>query len=95
LERQSVEKSQPFTGLQSPLRFKPLILSVYRVPQMQGVGHAEALLYFKCPTTKQMRCPVNAYEKSSPAASDMTSSFHLDQTARSIKLSPQKADKEN
>ena len=39
-----------------------LIVSVYRVPQMQGVGHAGVLLYFKCPTTKQMRCPVNAYQ---------------------------------
>ena len=28
---------------------------------MQGVGCANVLLYFKCPTTKQMRCPVNAY----------------------------------
>ena len=38
-----------------------LIVSVYRVPQMQGVGCADVLLYFKRPTTKQMRCPVNAY----------------------------------
>jgi len=38
-----------------------LIVSVYRVPQMQGVGRADVLLYFKRPTTKQMRCPVNAY----------------------------------
>ena len=28
---------------------------------MQGVGRADVLLYFKCPTTRQMRCPVNAY----------------------------------
>jgi hypothetical protein len=28
---------------------------------MQGVGYADDLLYFKCPTTKQMRCTVNAY----------------------------------
>ena len=28
---------------------------------MQGVGCADVLLYFKCPTTNQMRCPVNAY----------------------------------
>ena len=28
---------------------------------MQGVGRADVLLYFKCPTTKQIRCPVNAY----------------------------------
>jgi len=29
---------------------------------MQGVGRADVLLlYFKCPTTKQMWCPVNAY----------------------------------
>ena len=45
-----------------------LIVSVYRVPQMQGVGHADVLLYFKCPTTKQMRCPVNAYSGSVDAA---------------------------
>ena len=32
------------------------------VRQMHGVGCADVLLYFKCPTTKQMRCPVNAYE---------------------------------
>jgi hypothetical protein len=30
---------------------------------MQGVGRADVLLYFKRPTTKQMRCPVNAYRK--------------------------------
>jgi hypothetical protein len=35
---------------------------VYRVPQMQGVGHADVTLWFKCPTTKQMRCPLKAYE---------------------------------
>jgi len=29
---------------------------------MQGVGRADVLLYFKCPTIKQMRCPVNTYE---------------------------------
>jgi hypothetical protein len=28
---------------------------------MQGVGRADVLLYFKCPTTKQMQCPVNVY----------------------------------
>jgi hypothetical protein len=39
-----------------------LIVNVYRVPQMQGVGRADVLLYFKCPTTKQMRCPLNAYK---------------------------------
>jgi hypothetical protein len=33
------------------------------VPQMQGVGRADVLLYFKCPTTQQMRCAVNAYLK--------------------------------
>ena len=38
-----------------------MFVSVYRVPQMQGVGHADVLSYFKCPTTKQMRCAVNAY----------------------------------
>jgi len=36
-------------------------VSVCSVPQVQGVGRADVLLYFKCPTTKQMRCPVNAY----------------------------------
>ncbi len=40
-----------------------MIVSVYRVPQMQGVGRADVLLYFKCPPTKQMRCAVNAYDK--------------------------------
>jgi len=30
---------------------------------MQVVGYANDLLYFKRPTTKQMRCLVNAYEK--------------------------------
>jgi hypothetical protein len=29
---------------------------------MQGGGCADDLLYFKCPTTKQMRFLVNAYE---------------------------------
>jgi len=38
-----------------------LIVSVYRVPQMHGVGRADVLLYFKCSTTQQMRCPVNVY----------------------------------
>jgi hypothetical protein len=33
------------------------------VPQMQGVGRADDLLYFKRPATKQMRCPVNAYPR--------------------------------
>jgi RimJ/RimL family protein N-acetyltransferase len=28
---------------------------------MQGTGHADVRLYFKCPVTQQMRCPVNAY----------------------------------
>ncbi len=31
---------------------------------MQGAGHADVLLYFKCPVTKQMRYPVNAYNYS-------------------------------
>jgi len=31
---------------------------------MQGVGRADVLLYFKRPTTQQMRCPVNAYPAS-------------------------------
>jgi len=39
-----------------------LIVSVYRVPQMQGVGCADVLLYFKCSTTQQMPCSVNAYQ---------------------------------
>ena len=30
---------------------------------MQGVGRADILLYFKRPTTQQIRCPVNAYNK--------------------------------
>ena len=30
---------------------------------MQGVGCTDVLLYFKCPTTNQMRCPVKAYKK--------------------------------
>jgi hypothetical protein len=30
---------------------------------MQGVERADVLLYFKRPTTQQMRCPVNAYNK--------------------------------
>jgi hypothetical protein len=29
---------------------------------MQGVGRAGVLSYFKRPTTKQMRCPVKAYD---------------------------------
>jgi hypothetical protein len=33
---------------------------------MQDVGRADDLLYFKCPITKQMRCPVNAYVFSVP-----------------------------
>jgi hypothetical protein len=32
---------------------------------MQDVGRADVLLYFKCPTTKKMRCHVNAYKKTS------------------------------
>jgi hypothetical protein len=38
-----------------------LIVGVYSVVMLQGVWRADVLLYFKCPTTKQMRCPVNAY----------------------------------
>jgi hypothetical protein len=35
---------------------------------MRGRGYADVLtVYFKCPTTKQMRCPVNAYKKIKPA----------------------------
>ena len=30
---------------------------------MRGTGCTDVLLYFKCPVTKQMRCPVNAYSK--------------------------------
>ena len=37
------------------------IVSVYRVLQMQGGGHADVLMYFKCPPTQQVQCPVNAY----------------------------------
>ena len=33
---------------------------------MRGVGRADVPLYFKFPTTKQMRCPVNAYVFSVP-----------------------------
>jgi len=51
---QRFESLHPFTGLQSLKRFKPLTVSVYRVPQMQGVGRTDDFLYFKCPTTKQM-----------------------------------------
>ena len=40
------------------------MMSVYRVPQMQGVGPADDLLEFKRPATKPRRCHVNAYEKS-------------------------------
>jgi hypothetical protein len=29
--------------------------------QLNSVGRADVLLYFKCPTTRQMRCPVNDY----------------------------------
>jgi len=36
------------------MRFKPP-----KCKRLQGA--ADVLLYFKCPTTKQMRCPVNAY----------------------------------
>ena len=28
---------------------------------MRGIRRADVLLYFKCPTTKEIRCPVNAY----------------------------------
>jgi len=28
---------------------------------MQGGGHADVLMYFKCPPTQQVQCPVNAY----------------------------------
>ena len=48
-------------GLQRPMRFKPP-----NCKRLQGAADARRrarrrLLYFKCPTTKQMRCPVNAY----------------------------------
>jgi len=36
-------------------------VSVCRVPQRQGGGYADVLMYFKCPSTQQVRCPVNAY----------------------------------
>jgi hypothetical protein len=29
---------------------------------MQGTGHADVQLYFKCPVTRQMGCPVNVYD---------------------------------
>ena len=38
------------------------IVSVYRVLQMQGGGHADVLMYFKCPPTQQVQYPVNGYE---------------------------------
>ena len=41
-----------------------MVVRFYRVSQMEGVGRADLLLYFKCPTAKQMRCPVNAYKNS-------------------------------
>jgi len=28
---------------------------------MQGGGHADVLMYFKCLPTQQVQCPVNAY----------------------------------
>jgi len=28
---------------------------------MQGGGHADVLMYFKCPPTQQMQYPVNGY----------------------------------
>jgi hypothetical protein len=37
------------------------MVSAYRVLQLQGFGHADVLLYFKYPLTRQMRCPVNDY----------------------------------
>ena len=37
------------------------IVSVYRVLQMQGGGHADVLMYFKCPPTQQVPYPVNGY----------------------------------
>ena len=38
------------------------IVSVYRVLQMQGGGHADVLMYFKCPPTQQVQYPVNGYD---------------------------------
>ena len=62
-----------------------LIVSVHRVPHMQGVGCADDLLYFKCPTTKQMRCPVNAYQiftmPPTPAPYQIASLFSTRRTA--------------
>jgi hypothetical protein len=51
------------------MRFKP-----FNCKRLQGAADARRrvrrrpfdLLYFKCPTTKQMRCPVNAYVFSVP-----------------------------
>jgi len=37
------------------------IVSGYRVLQMQGGGHADVLMYFKCPPTQQVQYPVNGY----------------------------------
>jgi len=39
------------------------IVSVYRVLQMQDGGHADVLMYFKCPPTQQVQYPVNGYGK--------------------------------
>jgi hypothetical protein len=37
---------------------------------MRGIGCTDVLLYFKYPVTKQMRCPVNAYKKSTRSWGD-------------------------
>jgi hypothetical protein len=59
-----VEKMYLFTGLKRPGNSKPS-----HRKRLQGAVDARRRAcrrthsYFKCPGTKQMRCPVNAYEK--------------------------------
>ena len=50
---------QLFAGVQRPLRFKAPYCK-----RLQGAADDSAqtyVLYFRCPTTMQVRCPVNAY----------------------------------
>jgi hypothetical protein len=51
------------SGLDNLKKLCSKMITVYRVSQKQGVGRTDDLLYFKCLTTKQMWCPVNAYLK--------------------------------